>query len=60
MDLDNGTTQHGYRDITVSTGIPRVDELSTRPSGFGVSQTHRKASDKRVHCVVTVTAGVTR
>ena len=38
MDPGNGTTQHGYRDITVSTRIPLVDGLSTGPSGFGVSQ----------------------
>ena len=40
MDPGNGTTRPGYRDITVSTGIPHVDGLSTRPSGYwGVCDT---------------------
>ena len=35
MDPGKGTTQRGYRDITVSTSIPRIDGLSMGPSGFG-------------------------
>ena len=37
MDPDNGTTQRGYRDITVSISIPCVNGLSTGPLSFGVS-----------------------